>query len=204
MPIVRPKLVQALYNLSMLCCMLTLETAFRTQSLKNRKSLIMSVVTLVFARSPLRFNSLPSVQKTDGDAHIIIFECINKHCWEHTAEESWSKNTPLLHIIRDSECSEGSPWTLTLLTVSKALVRSTKVENRSDYSLCVCINGWWKHLWGVVEPFIAAICNKARVWDPKAYLETETVVKCAFNWQQAKLYKSSSRAKYKHRQAYAR
>ena len=55
-------LLQASENLSTLCCMSTSEAALRAQSSANRRLLIMmvSVETLVFARSLLRLKSDPS------------------------------------------------------------------------------------------------------------------------------------------------
>ena len=48
---VRPKLSQAIENLSTQFCMLALVVAFSAQSLVNRNSLMISVYTLVFARN---------------------------------------------------------------------------------------------------------------------------------------------------------
>ena len=62
MLIVRPKLVQASANLSTFCCMSSTEMEFRAQLSANRKSLMVSVLTLVFAFSLLRLKTEPSIR----------------------------------------------------------------------------------------------------------------------------------------------
>ena len=61
--IVRPKLLQALANLSMLCCISASDSSIEGAVMSaNRKLLMVSDVTLVFASSLLRLKTEPSVQ----------------------------------------------------------------------------------------------------------------------------------------------
>ena len=54
--------MQASANLSTFCCMSSTEMEFRAQSSANRKSLMVSVLTMVFAFSLLRLKTEPSIR----------------------------------------------------------------------------------------------------------------------------------------------
>lgn len=157
------KFVWAVENLSMLHCMLASEPALRVQLSVNRKSLMMSVITLVSAWSLLRLNSFlsilklkpiptsPSLKASVSTAENMMLNSVgpgtqpcfmlfvtgngsdvSPFSWTQACMRSWNCHTMEMNLSGHLFLAMIF-HRFSLLTVSKALVRLTKVENRSEF-----------------------------------------------------------------------
>ena len=149
----------------MLCCQSVSEPVLRSQWSANRKSLMMSVMTLVFACSLLQLNSWPSVQylvpilmSLSLKALVIMAETMrlnsavlvprhspSSRCWRQERTRTPNYFPGLLLARHHRKCCTMEinfclhPYLAmmfhrpSLLTVSKSLVKSAQVENKSAF-----------------------------------------------------------------------
>ena len=82
----------------LLCCMSSSETEFKELSSANMKSLIVSVLTLVFAWSLLRLKTEPSIRCV-MPMPISVCERVCQHGREYQAKQRWGQDTSLFYSI---------------------------------------------------------------------------------------------------------